>query len=65
MQKINPSFRILSAFAIIFVVAGHADFGVFDIAERWFIDNGINGIQDLFFYNITDTDIINFRRFIV
>ena len=32
MQKINPSFRILSAFAIIFVVAGHADFGVFDIA---------------------------------
>lgn len=31
-QKINPSFRILSAFAIIFVVAGHADFGVFDIA---------------------------------
>ena len=31
-QKINPSFRILSALAIIFVVAGHADFGVFDIA---------------------------------
>ena len=31
-NKINPSFRILSAFAIIFVVAGHADFGVFDIA---------------------------------
>lgn len=31
-QKINPSFRILSALAMIFVVAGHADFGVFDIA---------------------------------
>lgn len=31
-QKTNPKFRILSAFAIIFVVAGHADFGVFDIA---------------------------------
>lgn len=30
--KINPKFRILSAFAIIFVVAGHADFGVFDVA---------------------------------
>ena len=32
VHKINPSFRILSAFAIIFVVAGHADFGIFDIA---------------------------------
>lgn len=31
-QQINPTFRILSALAIIFVVAGHADFGVFDIA---------------------------------
>lgn len=31
-HKINPQFRILSAFAIIFVVAGHADFGVFDVA---------------------------------
>ncbi len=31
-QKPNPSFRILSALAIIFVVAGHADFGIFDIA---------------------------------
>ena len=31
-KKIDPSFRILSALAIILVVAGHADFGVFDIA---------------------------------
>ena len=31
-QSINPQFRLLSAFAIIFVVAGHADFGVFDVA---------------------------------
>lgn len=31
-NRINPTFRILSALAIIFVVAGHADFGVFDIA---------------------------------
>ena len=31
-KKIEPSFRILSALAIIFVVAGHADFGVFDVA---------------------------------
>lgn len=31
-QKINSKFRILSALAIIFVVAGHADFGVFDVA---------------------------------
>lgn len=31
-QKINPKFRILSALDIIFVVAGHADFGVFDVA---------------------------------
>ena len=29
---INPTFRILSALAILFVVAGHADFGIFDIA---------------------------------
>lgn len=31
-QQINPAFRILSALAIVFVVAGHADFGVFDVA---------------------------------
>lgn len=31
-QTINPQFRLLSAFAIIFVVAGHLDFGVFDVA---------------------------------
>lgn len=31
-KKIEPSFRILSALAIIFVVAGHADFGIFDMA---------------------------------
>lgn len=31
-KQINPVFRILSALAIIFVVAGHADFGVFDVA---------------------------------
>lgn len=31
-KQVNPTFRILSALAIIFVVAGHADFGVFDIA---------------------------------
>ncbi|MBR5578642.1 MAG: acyltransferase family protein [Lachnospiraceae bacterium] len=31
-KKIEPSVRILSALAIIFVVAGHADFGVFDVA---------------------------------
>lgn len=34
MEKnpINPTFRIFSALAILFVVAGHADFGIFDIA---------------------------------
>ena len=32
INQINPTFRILSALAIIFVVAGHADFGIFDIA---------------------------------
>ncbi|MBR5597852.1 MAG: acyltransferase family protein [Lachnospiraceae bacterium] len=31
-KKINPRFRILSALAIIFVVAGHANLGVFDMA---------------------------------
>ena len=31
-KKINPSFRIFSALMMIFVVAGHADFGVFDVA---------------------------------
>lgn len=31
-QAVNPQFRILSAIAMIFVVAGHADFGVFDVA---------------------------------
>ena len=31
-KKISPKFRILSALAIIFVVAGHVDFGVFDVA---------------------------------
>lgn len=31
-KKIDPRFRILSALAIVFVVAGHADFGVFDMA---------------------------------
>lgn len=31
-KAVNPQFRILSALAIIFVVAGHADFGVFDVA---------------------------------
>lgn len=31
-KQINSTFRILSALAMIFVVAGHADFGVFDIA---------------------------------
>ena len=30
--RINSKYRILSAFAIVFVVAGHADFGVFDVA---------------------------------
>ena len=30
-QSLNPAFRILSALAMIFVVAGHADFGVFDL----------------------------------
>jgi len=31
-KAVKPRFRILSALAIIFVVAGHADFGVFDVA---------------------------------
>lgn len=31
-KSVNPKFRILSALGILFVVAGHADFGVFDIA---------------------------------
>ena len=31
-KEIDPAFRILSCMAIIFVVAGHIDFGVFDVA---------------------------------
>ncbi|MBQ9990628.1 MAG: acyltransferase family protein [Lachnospiraceae bacterium] len=30
-NSINPTFRILSAIAIILVVAGHCDFGIFDL----------------------------------
>lgn len=30
-KAINPTFRILSAIAIVLVVAGHADFGIFDL----------------------------------
>ena len=30
-KAINPTFRVLSAIAIVLVVAGHADFGIFDL----------------------------------
>ena len=47
------------------------DLSVFDIAEKWFVDNGQRGVQKLFFYNPKndedneDIDLIKFRRFIV
>lgn len=40
------------------------DFGVFDIAEKYFIDNNLAGVQKLFFYGESVTDI-KFRRFMV
>ena len=44
------------------------DFGVFDIAERHFIENGKTGIDKLFFYDFGESPSISnikFRRFIM
>lgn len=45
------------------------DFGVFDIAEKYFIDNNkINTVEKLFFYGTSigsDKSKIDFRRFII
>lgn len=66
VQKINPRFRILSALAIIFVVAGHADFGVFDVAglfPYYSFHVGVFAFVSGYFYN--DSSEQNLSKYFV
>ena len=47
-KQTNGTFRILSALAIIFVVAGHADFSVFDIGGYSLLFFSCGGISFYF-----------------
>ena len=66
VQKINPRFRILSALAIIFVVAGHADFGVFDVAgffPYYSFHVGVFAFVSGYFYN--DNNENNIKNYLL
>ena len=65
-KKISPKFRILSAFAIIFVVAGHADFGVFDVAglfPYYSFHVGVFAFVSGYFYKAENEK--NIKRYII
>ena len=60
-EFLNDSFKEQYLFKLI------PDLGVFDVAEKYFIDNNSSGIDNLYFYsNISNPSIsgISFRRFI-